>query len=142
MNLSSISKKVLQKFVKLYFSELERTYYDGTLIQWFQNDEIPLFRDLESLRILVEKQNYSKIGTLRFTSYLSQTFEDFERKQLRDKLIASKIRTLDKAIQFILEIYGNNWIERINLLYEVLSVRFYVASRASLEKKIRGMTQI
>jgi HJR/Mrr/RecB family endonuclease len=138
MYLSDKNVKLVQKFVEQNFQELNSEKTKTQLMEFeFKSEKI--FEDLKSLKSLLQKDQYSKINSRKFSDYIFSQIEEVEYKILEKKISGEKVRSQEKVVLIILDFFGDDYIKKKDLIVKYLKNKFFFSSEKSVLKYLEDL---
>lgn len=133
MYFSDKSIKLIQKFVDQNFQELNSQIVKIKLVD-FELQEGKIFEDLRNLKTILQKDNFSKINSKKFSEYILNQIEETEYRFLEKKVSGGRVRSQEKIVKVILDLFGDDYLRKKDLIVRFLRSKFYFPSEKSILK--------
>lgn len=133
MYFSDKNIKLIQKFVDQNFQELNSQIVKIKLVD-FELKEGKIFEDLRNLKAILQKDNFSKINSKKFSEYILNQIEETEYHFLEKKVSGERVRTQEKIVKVILDLFGDDYLRKKDLIVRFLKSKFYFPSEKAILK--------
>lgn len=125
--------KLIQKFIEQNFQELNSQIVKIQLVE-FELKEGKIFEDLRNLKTILQKDYFSKINSKKFSEYILNQVEETEYRLLEKKVSGERVRSQEKVVKVILDLYGDDHLQKKDLIVRFLKSKFYFPTEKSILK--------
>lgn len=140
MYLSTQAEKLIQKFIEHHFRDLNSEKVKAGLPD-FEHRPERIFEEIRSLKLLVEKNQYSKVNPKKFAEYILRELAAAEYQMLEKRISVEKVGAQDKIARVILDYFGDDYMLKKDVIKQYMKSKFYFATEKSLFKYMDGIKE-